>query len=72
MNEELKSKIIKAQNGDKDALNEIVKENYGLIYSIAKRFENRGYEKEDIYQIGAIGMIKAVQKFDFNKKIFKR
>ena len=65
MNEELKSKIIKAQNGDKDALNEIVKENYGLIYSIAKRFENRGYEKEDIYQIGAIGMIKAVQKFDF-------
>ena len=69
MNEELKSKIIKAQNGDKDALNEIVKENYGLIYSIAKRFENRGYEKEDIYRIGAIGMIKAVQKFDFTYNV---
>ena len=69
MNEELKKKIIKAQNGDKNALNEIVKENFGLIHSIGRRFENRGYEMEDIYQIGAIGMIKAIQKFDFSYNV---
>ena len=69
MNEELKKKIIKAQNGDKNALNEIVKENVGLIHSIGRRFENRGYEMEDIYQIGAIGMIKAIQKFDFSYNV---
>lgn len=66
MDENLKKKILKAQNGDEKALNEIVKENYGLIYSIAKRFENRGYEMEDIYQIGAMGMVKAIKKFDFS------
>lgn len=69
MNEELKNKILKAQNGDKNVLNEIVKENYGLIYSICRRFENRGYEMEDIYQIGAIGLIKAIQKFDFSYNV---
>lgn len=69
MNEELKKKIIKAQNGDKNVLNEIVKENFGLIHSIGRRFENRGYEMEDIYQIGAIGMIKAIQKFDFSYNV---
>ena len=66
MDENLKKKILEAQNGDQQALNEIVKENYGLIYSIAKRFENRGYEMEDIYQIGAMGMVKAIKKFDFS------
>lgn len=66
MDENLKKKIIEAQNGDEKALNEIVKENYGLIYSVAKRFENRGYDMEDIYQIGAMGMIKAIKKFDFS------
>lgn len=66
MNEELKKKIIKAQQGDKEELNNIIQENYGLIHSIARRFENRGYEMEDINQIGAIGMIKAIKKFDFS------
>lgn len=66
MDENLKKKISKAQSGDKEALNEIVKDNYGLVYSIAKRFENRGYEMDDIYQIGAMGMVKAIKKFDFS------
>lgn len=66
MDGNLKKKILEAQNGNQKALNEIVKDNYGLIYSIAKRFENRGYEMEDIYQIGAMGMVKAIKKFDFS------
>lgn len=69
MNDDLKNKIEKAQDGDKEVLNELVKDNYGLIYSIARRFENRGYEMEDIQQIGAIGLIKAIQKFDFSYNV---
>lgn len=69
MNEELKNKIIKAQQGDKNALSELIEENFGLIYNIARRFENRGYEMEDIHQIGAIGMIKAIKKFDFQYEV---
>lgn len=69
MNDDLKNKIEKAQDGDKEVLNELVKDNYGLIYSIARRFENRGYEMDDIQQIGAIGLIKAIQKFDFSYNV---
>lgn len=69
MDENLKIKILEAQNGNKDVLNELVLENKGLIVNIARRFENRGYEFDDIYQIGAIGFIKAVQKFDFSYNV---
>ncbi len=69
MDENLKKRIIMAQQGNKDVLNELVIENKGLIISIARRFENRGYEFDDIYQIGAIGFIKAVQKFDFTYNV---
>ncbi len=66
MEEKLKKKILQAQQGNKEVLNELVVENKGLIINSARRFENRGYELDDIYQIGAIGFIKAVQKFDFS------
>ena len=66
MDENLKKRILEAQQGNKNVLNELVLENKGLIINVAKRFENRGYEFDDIYQIGAIGFIKAVQKFDFS------
>ena len=69
MEENLKKKIIEAQQGNKDVLNELVLENKGLIINISKRFENRGYDFDDIYQIGAIGFIKAVQKFDFSYNV---
>lgn len=69
MDENLKKRISMAQQGNKDVLNELVIENKGLIISIARRFENRGYEFDDIYQIGAIGFIKAVQKFDFTYNV---
>lgn len=55
--------ITKKQGDDKDIAT-LVSENSALIWSIVKRFKNRGHDVEDLYQIGAIGFIKAVQRFD--------
>ena len=52
--------------GDSEAMNEIVNENVGLVWNIVKRFSNRGYEMDDLFQIGSIGLIKAVLRFDTN------
>lgn len=58
--------IRKAHEGDKDARDRLVTENLGLIWSVVKRFTNRGHEPEDLFQIGSIGLIKAIDKFDTN------
>lgn len=62
--------IKKAKKGDKEVQSVLVEKNIGLVWSIVKRFQNRGYEPEDIFQIGCIGLIKAINKFDdsFNVK----
>ena len=58
-------KIIEnAQNGNKDDMTELIEKNNGLIWSIVRRFGGRGYDIEDLYQIGSIGFIKAIQRFD--------
>ena len=69
-NENLESMIEKAKNGDLSAQNFIVEENIGLVRSVVKRFVGRGHETEDLFQIGCIGLIKAIRKFDvgFNVK----
>lgn len=59
-------KIKRAQEGDKDAMARLVEENQGLIWSIVKRFTGRGYELEDLYQIGTMGFIKSIRNFDSN------
>ena len=69
MNETLKKQIIEAQAGNRVVLNDLVENNNGLIWSIARRFEGRGYDIEDIYQIGAIGFIKSIQKFNFSYNV---
>lgn len=56
--------IKKAQKGDKDEMEKLIKNNQGLIWNIVKRFSNRGYEIEDLYQIGCIGFIKSIKRFD--------
>jgi len=56
--------IAAAKAGDKDAQSLLVEKNVGLVWSIVRRFQNRGYEAEDIFQIGCIGLIKAINKFD--------
>lgn len=60
-NEELLKKV---QQGDSKAADELVTNNMGLVYSVVSRFLNRMHDTEDLIQIGAIGLIKAVKKFD--------
>lgn len=63
--------IALAKTGDEEARDELIEENMGLVCSIAKRFSGRGYDYEELRQIGALGLIKAVDKFDpsFNVKL---
>ena len=56
--------IKKAQKGDDVAFENLVHNNKGLIWNIVKRFTARGYETDDLYQIGCLGFIKAIKKFD--------
>lgn len=58
--------IEKAQMGDEEAQSIIVNHNLGLVRSVLKRFTNRGYDSEDLFQLGCIGLLKAIQKFDAN------
>ncbi|MCL2456031.1 MAG: RNA polymerase sporulation sigma factor SigF [Defluviitaleaceae bacterium] len=56
--------IARAQEGDNDAAEQLIKENSGLIRSVVKKFAKRGYEPDDLFQIGAIGLLKCIRKFD--------
>ena len=56
--------ISQAQSGNRQACEQLVTENSGLIWSVAKRFMGRGAEMEDLYQLGCVGFIKAVNGFD--------
>lgn len=56
----------KSRDGNREARNQLVEENVGLVWNIVKRFMGRGYEAEDIFQIGCIGLIKAIDHFDLN------
>lgn len=58
--------IIKAQKGDREAKDKLVKHNIGLIKSVLRGFMNRGYEVDDLFQIGSIGLLKAIDKFDIS------
>ena len=55
---------MKAHNDDKQAREQLIIENSGLIWSIIQRFKGRGVETEDLFQIGCIGLIKAVDNFN--------
>ena len=64
--DETKKLIEAAQNGDSAAMEKLVVDNSGLIWSIVRKFRGRGYEAEDLFQIGAIGLIKCIDKFDMS------
>ena len=55
--------------GDKNSINKFAELNFPLVSSISKKFLNRGYEYEDIFQIGCLGLAKAVNQFDFNYNV---
>jgi len=61
--------ITQAQLGNETATETLIKENSGLIWSVVKKFANRGYEAEDLYQIGSIGLLKCIRKFDLNYEV---
>lgn len=63
-----KLSIQKAQNGDKEERDALVTANMGLVYMVLKRFINRGHEQEDLFQIGIIGLMKAIDKFDVSRE----
>lgn len=58
-----------AHEGDKAARDQLVTDNFGLIWSIVRRFTGRGYEPEDLFQIGSIGLMKAIDKFDLSYEV---
>lgn len=58
--------IERSQAGDKEARETLIEENLGLVRHIVKRFAGRGYDMEDLFQIGCIGLMKAIDKFDLN------
>ena len=58
-----------AQTGNKESMTQLVENNSRLIWSIVRRFSGRGYDVEDLYQIGCIGLIKAIQRFDTNFEV---
>ncbi|HIX24841.1 MAG TPA: SigF/SigG family RNA polymerase sporulation sigma factor [Candidatus Lachnoclostridium avicola] len=55
-----------AHEGDKAARDQLVEDNVGLVWSIVRRFAGRGHELEDLFQIGSIGLLKAIDKFDLS------
>ncbi|MBO8158689.1 SigB/SigF/SigG family RNA polymerase sigma factor [Thermosyntropha sp.] len=64
--EENEDLILKAQKGDVEAKARLYEANKGLIYMVLERFRNTSYEYEDLFQVGSIGLLKAIDKFDFS------
>ncbi len=56
--------ISQAQKGDKQIRDTLIEENLGLVHHIVRRFLNRGYDAEELFQIGCIGLMKAIDHFD--------
>lgn len=58
--------ISHAHEGDKAARDRLVSDNLGLVHIVVRRFENRGHDREELFQIGCIGLMKAIDKFDLS------
>ena len=59
----------RAQQGDESAREQLVRDNAGLVWSLVRRFTGRGYEPEDLFQIGNIGLLKCIDKFDLGYEV---
>lgn len=68
-NEEVRALILQSQNGDKAARDLLVERNVRLVWSVVQRFINRGYDPDDLFQIGSIGLIKSIDKFDLSYEV---
>lgn len=63
------SLLHRAKEGDEEAREKLINCNLKLIFNLVQRFAHRGYELEDLFQIGTIGLIKAIDKFDFSYEV---
>lgn len=66
MNETFETLLHQAKQGDRDASQQLIIENSGLIWSVVRRFYGRGVEPDDLYQLGCVGFLKALEGFDFS------
>ena len=69
MKEELRRDLLQAQAGDKSAMDRLLAENSALVWSVARRFFGRGCEPEDLFQLGCIGLMKAIRGFDLSQPV---
>ena len=69
MKEDFRQRIAAAQAGDKPAMDALLRENTPLVWSVARRFFGRGCEPEDLFQLGCIGLLKAVRDFDLTQPV---
>lgn len=69
MKEELRRDLLQAQAGDKPAMDRLMAENSALVWSVARRFFGRGCEPEDLFQLGCIGLMKAIRDFDLSQPV---
>ncbi|WP_026570066.1 MULTISPECIES: RNA polymerase sporulation sigma factor SigF [Sediminibacillus] len=65
-NEQVKELILKSQEGDQLSRDQLVESNVRLVWSVVQRFINRGYDPDDLFQIGCIGLLKSIDKFDLS------
>ncbi|HIU51554.1 MAG TPA: RNA polymerase sporulation sigma factor SigG [Candidatus Merdicola faecigallinarum] len=68
-NEEKNELFIKIKNGDEEARNKFINGNLRLVLSVIKRFKGRGENVDDLFQVGCIGLIKAIDNFDLNQNV---
>ena len=69
MKDEQKARIAAAQAGDKPAMDALLRDNTPLVWSVARRFFGRGCEPEELFQLGSIGLLKAVRDFDLSQSV---
>ena len=68
-NEEMRALFVQAQAGDKPARDQVVQSNLRLVLSIVQRFGNRGENPDDLFQVGCIGLLKAIDNFDLSMNV---
>lgn len=68
-NDEMRELLIKMRNGDNEARDKFIKGNLRLVLSVIQRFNNRGEYVDDLFQVGCIGLIKAIDNFDLSQNV---
>ena len=68
-NEEMMTLFLRAQQGEKEAREELIRGNLRLVLSVIQRFSNRGEYVDDLFQVGCIGLIKAIDNFDLEQNV---